>query len=208
MARTKSPSTDKNRQRIINAATKLIMLKGASQTSLSDIAKEVGISKGTLYYYYPSKSELIFDITDRHMRQVTRDLLNWISHIKEELPAQRILQVVYSSLLKVEKRGVLHLYLIQEAVSYNSSLQQRFQEIYKEWKLMLLEGLTKILGEKEDNEILAELILASLDGVIIQSVLGIKKLPIEEMTKYLLDRGEEGGFSVGEPSGERGFPRG
>jgi AcrR family transcriptional regulator len=189
MARTKSPTTDKNRQRIVNAATKLIMLKGASQTSLSDIAREVGISKGTLYYYYPSKSELIFDITDRHMRQVTRDLLNWISHTREELPPQRILQVVYSSLLKVEKRGVLHLYLIQEAVSYNPSLQQRFQEIYREWQQMLLEGLTEILGPQEDNEILAELILASLDGVIIQSVLGRKKIPIEEMTKFLLNKG-------------------
>ena len=171
------------------------MLKGASQTSLSDIARAVGISKGTLYYYYPSKSELIFDITDRHMRQVTRDLLNWISHTREELPPQRILQVVYSSLLKVEKRGVLHLYLIQEAVSYNPSLQQRFLEIYREWQQMLLEGLTEILGPQEDNEILAELILASLDGVIIQSVLGRKKIPIEEMTKFLLKKGGEGKFS-------------
>ena len=199
MARTKSPTTDKNRQRIVNAATKLIMLKGASQTSLSDIAREVGISKGTLYYYYPSKSELIFDITDRHMRQVTRDLLNWISHTREELPPQRILQVVYSSLLKVEKRGVLHLYLIQEAVSYNSSLQQRFQEIYREWQQMLLEGLTEILGPQEDNEILAELILASLDGVIIQSVLGRKQIPIEEMTKFLLNKGRADRFAEEEP---------
>ena len=199
MARTKRPTTDKNRQRIVNAATKLIMLKGASQTSLSDIAREVGISKGTLYYYYPSKSELIFDITDRHMRQVTRDLLNWISHTREELPPQRILQVVYSSLLKVEKRGVLHLYLIQEAVSYNSSLQQRFQEIYREWQQMLLEGLTEILGPQEDNEILAELILASLDGVIIQSVLGRKQIPIEEMTKFLLNKGGADRFAEEEP---------
>ena len=188
MARSKSPTTDKNRQRIINAATRLIMNKGARQTSLSDISREVGISKGTLYYYYPSKSELIFDITDRHMHQVTQDLLNWISTIKEDIPPHKILQIVYSALLKVEKRGVLHLYLIQEAVSFNPSLQERFVEIYSEWKKMLEEGLTKILGPTENNRILAELILASLDGVIIQNTLGFKTLPIKDMTQYLINQ--------------------
>ena len=190
MARSKSPTTDKNRQKIINAASRLIMQKGARQTSLSDISKEVGISKGTLYYYYPSKSELIFDITNRHMHQVTQDLITWISTIKEEIPPQKILQIVYSALLKVEKRGVLHLYLIQEAVSFSPSLQNRFVEIYAEWKKMLEEGLQKILGKNEDNHILAELILASLDGVIIQSTLGFKNLPIKDMTKYLIAQAE------------------
>ena len=166
------------------------MHKGARQTSLSDISKEVGISKGTLYYYYPSKSELIFDITDRHMHQVTQDLLNWISNIKEDIPPQKILQIVYSALLKVEKRGVLHLYLIQEAVSFNPSLQGRFISIYEEWKKMLEEGLSKILGDNKDNRILAELILASLDGIIIQSTLGFKSLPIKEMTEYLITQTE------------------
>ncbi|MBI9101193.1 MAG: TetR/AcrR family transcriptional regulator [Spirochaetales bacterium] len=188
MARSKSPSTDKNRQRIINAATRLIMHKGARQTSLSDIAREVGISKGTLYYYYPSKSELIFDITDRHMHQVTQDILSWITNIKEDIPPQKILQIVYSALLKVEKRGVLHLYLIQEAVSFNPSLQERFADIYSEWKKMLEEGLSKILGPNDNIKILAELILASLDGIIIQSTLGFKSLPIKEMTEYLISQ--------------------
>ncbi len=190
MARSKSPSTDKNRQKIINAATRLIMQKGARQTSLSDISKEVGISKGTLYYYYPSKSELIFDITNRHMHQVTQDLLSWVQNIKEDIPPQKILQIVYSALLKVEKRGVLHLYLIQEAVSFNPSLQERFVEIYSEWKKMLEKGLAKVLGSSNENLILAELILASLDGVIIQSTLGCKSLPIKEMTQYLITQAE------------------
>ncbi len=64
---------------------------------------------------------------------------------------------------------------------------------------MLLEGLTEILGPQEDNEILAELILASLDGVIIQSVLGRKKIPIEEMTKFLLNKGGADRFTEEEP---------
>jgi AcrR family transcriptional regulator len=192
MARTKSIATDKNRQRIINAATKLIMQKGARQTTLLDIAGESGICKGTLYYYYPSKGELLFDITDRHMRQVTQDLLDWIGTIREEIPPHKILRIVYSALLKVEKRAALHLYLIHEAVSFSPSLQSRFVEVYGEWKRMLRAGLEKTIGESAATPILAELILASLDGVIIQTALGIKGIPIKEMTRFLLEHGGTG----------------
>ena len=52
---------------IIKVATELIGKKGVEKTSLADIAREAGISKGTLYYYYPTKNDirtckLVFEI--------------------------------------------------------------------------------------------------------------------------------------------------
>lgn len=182
--------TVKNRQRIVNAATRLIMEKGAKETSLSDIAREVGISKGTLYYYYPTKSELIFDITDRHMRQITHDLLTWLENMQEKVAPERILTVVYTTLSKAEKRGKLHLYLIQEAFTDSPNLLSRIRNQYTEWKSMLRKGLERIMPDSPSLPILAELILASLDGIIIQSILGIKAIPIDKMTKYLLEKPE------------------
>jgi len=182
--------TLKNRQRIVNAATRLIMEKGAKETSLSDIAREVGISKGTLYYYYPTKSELIFDITDRHMRQITSDILTWLENMQEKVSPDRLLTVVYTTLSKAEKRGKLHLYLIQEAFTDSPNLLSRIRDQYTEWKTMLRQGLQRIVPENPSLPILAELILASLDGVIIQSILGIKAIPIDRMTKYLLGKNE------------------
>ncbi len=182
--------TLKNRQRIVNAATRLIMEKGAKETSLSDIAREVGISKGTLYYYYPTKSELIFDITDRHMRQITSDILTWLENMQEKVSPDRLLTVVYTTLSKAEKRGKLHLYLIQEAFTDNPNLLSRIRNQYTEWKTMLRQGLQQIVPENPSLPILAELIMASLDGIIIQSILGIKAIPIDRMTKYLLEKNE------------------
>ena len=180
--------TLKNRQRIVNAATRLIMEKGAKETSLSDIAREVGISKGTLYYYYPTKSELIFDITDRHMKQITNDLLTWLENMQEKVTPDRLLAVVYTTLSKAEKRGKLHLYLIQEAFTDSPNLLSRIKDQYTEWKAMLRQGLERIVPHNPAQPILAELILASLDGVIIQSILGIKAIPIDKMTKYLIEK--------------------
>ncbi|MBN2050941.1 MAG: TetR/AcrR family transcriptional regulator [Spirochaetales bacterium] len=186
--KSEKEKTLKNRQRIVNTATKLIMEKGAKETSLSDIAREVGISKGTLYYYYPTKSELIFDITNRHMRQITTDMLSWLENIQEKVSPDRLLTAVYTTLSKAEKRGKLHLYLIQEAFTDSPNLLSRMRHQYTEWKELLKRGLEKIVPDNPQKAILAELILASLDGIIIQSILGIKAIPIDKMTKYLLEK--------------------
>lgn len=44
---------------IVEAAFTLIAQHGLKGTSLSMIASEVGISKPAIYYYFPSKEELV-----------------------------------------------------------------------------------------------------------------------------------------------------
>ena len=47
------------KETILSAATDLIIKQGVKNTSLADIAKASNISKGTLYYHYSSKNDLI-----------------------------------------------------------------------------------------------------------------------------------------------------
>jgi len=51
-----------NREGILHAAEAVILRKGFSATSMDDIAKEAQFSKATLYHYFRSKAELIFEI--------------------------------------------------------------------------------------------------------------------------------------------------
>jgi AcrR family transcriptional regulator len=51
-----------NREVILHAAEAVILRKGFSATSMDDIAKEAQFSKATLYHYFRSKAELIFEI--------------------------------------------------------------------------------------------------------------------------------------------------
>lgn len=61
-------SSDERRKEIIGAARQLFIEKGYDATSTTDIMKAVGIAKGTLYYHFASKEEildaLIASITD------------------------------------------------------------------------------------------------------------------------------------------------
>src|SRR5919106_2864262 len=50
------------RARIQAAALELFISRGFSQTSLREIADQLGVTKAALYYHFPSKAELIRSI--------------------------------------------------------------------------------------------------------------------------------------------------
>ncbi|SHI52634.1 TetR/AcrR family transcriptional regulator [Desulfosporosinus lacus] len=174
------------RQSILEAASKLIAQKGVKNTSLADISKEVGISKGTLYYYYSNKSDIIYDIADIHLKKITEELLSWIDNIEHNLIAEEVLRVVFERISTAETRGKLHLYLISDAVTSNEPLNQRFREKYKEWRITLENGLRKVLKESStDYRVLSYIILAAIDGFTIQCRLGEETIPIDGIAKIL-----------------------
>ena len=51
-----------NRETILHAAEAVIQAKGFSPSSMDDVAAEAGFSKATLYRYFKSKTELLFEI--------------------------------------------------------------------------------------------------------------------------------------------------
>src|SRR5260370_35762909 len=50
------------RTRILTAATEVFGEKGCRQATMDDVAKKLGVSKGALYLYFPSKEELFEEI--------------------------------------------------------------------------------------------------------------------------------------------------
>lgn len=50
---------------ILDVAEKLFCTKGFDQTSTNDILKEIGIARGTLYYHFKSKEEILDAMIER-----------------------------------------------------------------------------------------------------------------------------------------------
>jgi len=50
------------KERIIKAAFKIFTKKGYHESTMDDIAKEIGVSKGALYQYFKNKRELLNEI--------------------------------------------------------------------------------------------------------------------------------------------------
>ena len=74
------------RTRIIEDATALFGREGYADTSLSDIARAVGVSKSTLLHHYPSKEELLGAV----LIERDRSILSRVANVKAESAADEL----------------------------------------------------------------------------------------------------------------------
>lgn len=177
-------TTPANREKIIEAAAHLIRERGIDNTTLADIAVAAGISKGTLYYYYSTKGDLIFDVAERHMTNMTTRIFRWLESSGTDLPPRKVFRMVFDTALHSKSRGLMHIYLIQEALTENPSLKARFVEEYRRWRALIEEGLNRIYRDNADHSAMARVLLYTIDGLIMQRLLGVERLPVDEVAGY------------------------
>ena len=91
----KSKPTKVRREEILNAAQDLFVKKGYEQTTTVDIMNAVGIAKGTLYYHFTSKEEILDALVERMGRRMIAKALICAGQ-KEEPVFERILKVLLS----------------------------------------------------------------------------------------------------------------
>ena len=53
------------KQQILDAAIKVFSRSGFEKARMDDIAEESGLSKGTLYWYFKNKDEIISNVLER-----------------------------------------------------------------------------------------------------------------------------------------------
>ncbi|MEQ8899553.1 MAG: TetR family transcriptional regulator [Roseovarius sp.] len=66
-----SPKAERRRRVILDAAAQAFMQKGFAPTSIDDVADVLGATKGQIYYYYRSKTDLFFDV---HLAAMEMDM--------------------------------------------------------------------------------------------------------------------------------------
>ena len=81
MATSKSDN-DVREQRILDAAAALIMRQGYGKTTMSDVADEVGVSRGIVYLHFESKDKLFEALIQREILQYAQ---TWLERIEADL---------------------------------------------------------------------------------------------------------------------------
>lgn len=75
-------------EEILDEATKLFAEQGYSDAVTQELAERLGVGKGTLYRYYPSKRELFLAATDRVMRKMRTRVDEAIESVRD--PFERL----------------------------------------------------------------------------------------------------------------------
>jgi AcrR family transcriptional regulator len=64
MARTVGSAAEETRRRILDTATALFAERGYAGTTIRDISERLGMTKGSLYYHFTSKEDLLFALLE------------------------------------------------------------------------------------------------------------------------------------------------
>jgi AcrR family transcriptional regulator len=164
MARvTKAP--DERRSELIAAAQTLFYTKGYESTSVSDIVKAVGVAKGTFYYYFDSKVEileaLVAELTEQALA-VMRTIIG-----EQTLTAQEKWQRTFQTTAawKTDRKGALLailkiMYSSENILLRHKIKQAQLQAVAPEIAKIIEQGIIEGVFETDYVEESAEIAYA------------------------------------------------
>lgn len=171
---TEQKPTEERRQQILSAAARCFARKGFYATTMDDIATESGLSKGSLYWYFASKDDLLADLTLWYLDSFTQQL--------QIVSAQPLTaREKMGSLLSVlgagieETRELLPIMLdFMSHSRHNPTLKANLQQAYTSW----IEALAAILDQgivegqlpPFDTRTFSAVLIAAYDGLALQEM--------------------------------------
>jgi AcrR family transcriptional regulator len=159
------------RARIVEAASAVFRRKGFRLATMEDIAKEIGVSKGALYLYFRTKTELLSEIQARSRSEVLRkwealleqgDIAEGIAHSLDEIFSGEVDPAVWHELAAESASD--------PGVRRALELDQREDVKIMRRFLLRLEARGRIPTVK-DPETLSDIILVLLQGTALRVLL-------------------------------------
>jgi len=175
---------EERRRSILDTALRLFANKGYESTSISQLAKEVGISKGLVYTYFDSKEallkSLVFDLNE-----MERDFWEDIQNEDPSRMLSNIFNGYFNTLInnKDKLRLISALTFQVEKFDFIQDLASQKMSAY----LHLFEDLLNKIGFKNAKDE-ALLIGALLDGIAMQFLVIHNDYPLDKFKALLIQK--------------------
>ncbi|MFT4146986.1 MAG: TetR/AcrR family transcriptional regulator [Mobilitalea sp.] len=135
---------EERRKEILLTARKLFVQKGYDQTSINDILKIVDIAKGTFYYYFSSKEEvlqaIIMSIVDEGAARA--------EHILQETSIPLLKRIVMAIMAQTPEFEGAHKLAEELHKVDNAKLEQQYRKAMLTKMTSVFEGAVKEAGEQ------------------------------------------------------------
>lgn len=153
------------RQRIVAASDQLFYQQGYENTSFSDIADAVNISRGNFYYHFKNKDEILDAVIDTRLADIKQMIDDWDDKYSD--PKQRLLH--YIDMLtnnqdNIKAHGCLMGSLCAELAKRSHTMQHKANDLFalfRDW----LTTQFKLLGQGKNAKQLAMHLLARGQGI-------------------------------------------
>jgi AcrR family transcriptional regulator len=162
-------------RRIIAAMRTSVGTRGAAGSTFDHVAREAGVSRGLLHYYFGSKERLLVEVA-RHDCEVRIKAVD--DQLSEASSIDEIIQALVQGLeefVEDEPGSQAVVYELLSASRHSEEIRAELAELYRRWR----EHLAAALREKEregivrlgaDPETVASVLFALGDGMGLQFV--------------------------------------
>ena len=150
------------KERIIIGAINIFKKKGVENATMSEIAKESGFGTATLYYYFPSKEEILINMMERGWMQLWESIED---KMNENIPSRQ----KFIKLLNIMSKTVKNNKTLYEFLFTAPNIIDKSKQSWKPYQESLYKSLQEILeeGAKDDNitNLQPELVMKAMGGI-------------------------------------------
>jgi AcrR family transcriptional regulator len=187
---------EEKKNEIMMAAVRLFARKGFEKTTISDIAVEAGIGKGTVYEYFSNKEEMIHQSFHFFLKQTEMDFEDILL---TDLPAvEKLKQILraFGNVINAETEGFVTMMFNfwGEAMRSQDTKNIIFTEMKKFYRSYRKIFADIIIAGMQDGSIrkninpegVAIIIIGMLDGVMVQWLMDRDIIHYEEIFNSLI----------------------
>jgi AcrR family transcriptional regulator len=169
---------------ILEAAFEEFIEKGFAATRLEDVAARIGVTKGTIYVYFPTK-EILFEEVFRHVSSVFSDLHAEIERLEGDCATrlQTVLRLGYRKLANDRRVRELLRLTLAEGARFPEMVDRHHDEF-----IAPIVGAVRALVENgvRAGEFEADAV-AAMPDVVASSILHLSVWRLMFMERRLLD---------------------
>ncbi len=162
---------------ILETAAQCFMEQGFSTTSIDDVARRMGSTKGRIYHYYSSKTDLFFDVHREGMDRLFKAVepvmtLNGsgLHRLEEMLMAHALAMMTNVAFEAVVVQGV-HMHKLaattpdqRRTLNELISIRRRFEDLFKQ---VIREGIDDGSIRNVDVSVAAKAVLGAINWLSI-----------------------------------------
>jgi AcrR family transcriptional regulator len=135
---------DERKTEFLNTAQEFFFTKGYEQTSVEAIIKKMRLSKGTFYYYFKSKEDLLDALIERLSEKILEEVRKIVD--REDLDAITKLNRVYAVTRSVKLENLELLKVLLKVLYDDKNISFRFK-IYRSSIEILAPEFSKIIRQ-------------------------------------------------------------
>lgn len=161
------PKVKISKEEILSKSIKIFRQNGYYNTSMQDLALEVGLQKGSFYHYFESKEALMMVLLENTLVYLKEKVFSiaWDESISPKSRLEKILTKLGRVLL-TEKGGCIVGNTTLETAGHNENFKRILKQIVDAWQ----ESFTHIFSFKYDlqtSEFMAIKTIMELEGCVM-----------------------------------------